>query len=217
MAKVTGPLLSMRASGAIGKAIVMGSWRGVSYARVHVTPANPQTTSQTLRRGVFANIQDFYKRAGELSRAPWEAAAVGRPLLGRNLLTRANTVLLKDQADITLWRGSPSANGGLAGLVLTLDVATAGHCTATLTTPAAPTDWTLASAIFSVQEQRAPEDLAVAAPVEAEDATALESASGENDFTLDPATYVVSAWLKWTKPDGTTAYGASLTEVGIVT
>jgi hypothetical protein len=217
MAKVTGALLSMRAAGQIGKALVMGSWRGVSYARVHVTPANPQTTSQTLRRSVFSNIQDFFKRAGTLSRAPWDAAAVGRPLLGRNLITRANTKALKDQADMTDWIGSPGANGGLAGLVLTLDVATPGHMTATLTTPPEPTDWTLESAIFSVQEQRAPDALATSAPEEAEDATATADGSGENDFTLAAGTYVCSAWLKWTKPDGTTAYGASLTEVGIVT
>ena len=216
MAKVTGPLLSMRASGQLGKAMVLGAWRGVQYARVHVTPANPQTDSQVLRRGVFSNIQDFFKRCGDLSRAPWDAAAVGRPLLGRNLITRFNTTTLKDQADMTDWIGSPGANAGLAGLLLTLDVATPLHMTATLTTPAEPTDWTLQAAVFSVQPQRAPEVLAATPPTEAEDTGVTADGSGEHDFTLAAGTYVCSAWLRWLKPDGSIAYGASLTAVGIV-
>ncbi|MEE8341921.1 MAG: hypothetical protein V3R52_07475 [Candidatus Neomarinimicrobiota bacterium] len=47
MAKVTGPLFSMSASGSVGKAITYGIWKGRPWVRVHFTPENPQTAAQT--------------------------------------------------------------------------------------------------------------------------------------------------------------------------
>lgn len=46
MAKVTGALFSMEASGAYGGAIVFGKWKGRQYARKLVIPANPNTADQ---------------------------------------------------------------------------------------------------------------------------------------------------------------------------
>lgn len=46
MAKVSGPLLSMDASGQIGKAMVFSKWKGRNYVRNYVRPANPQTPAQ---------------------------------------------------------------------------------------------------------------------------------------------------------------------------
>ena len=46
MAKVTGPLFSMTASGSLGKAIVYSIWKGVQYVREHVTPTNKKTDHQ---------------------------------------------------------------------------------------------------------------------------------------------------------------------------
>lgn len=46
MAKVTGPLFSMEARGALGKALVFSGWKGVQYVRQFVTPANPQSGAQ---------------------------------------------------------------------------------------------------------------------------------------------------------------------------
>jgi len=46
MAKVTGPLFSMSASGKLGDAVVYGAWKGVNTVRQWLKPANPQTASQ---------------------------------------------------------------------------------------------------------------------------------------------------------------------------
>ena len=46
MAKVTGPLMSMSASGTVGKAIVFSIWKGNAYVRRWLKPANPETESQ---------------------------------------------------------------------------------------------------------------------------------------------------------------------------
>src|SRR5215467_10281648 len=50
MARTTSPLLSLGASGSIGKSIVFGTWKGLSYARQYVVPQNPKTTAQTATR-----------------------------------------------------------------------------------------------------------------------------------------------------------------------
>jgi len=46
MAKVTGPLMSLSASGKIANTIVFAGWKGVQYARQYVIPANPQSEGQ---------------------------------------------------------------------------------------------------------------------------------------------------------------------------
>jgi len=46
MAKVTGPLMSMSASGKIADAIVFFGWKGTNVVRQWLKPSNPQSTSQ---------------------------------------------------------------------------------------------------------------------------------------------------------------------------
>lgn len=46
MAKVQGPLMSMSASGALGKAIVFFGWKGTNVVREWLKPANPQSEGQ---------------------------------------------------------------------------------------------------------------------------------------------------------------------------
>jgi len=46
MAKVTGPLFSMSASGKIGDAMVFFGWKGINVVRGFVIPSNPQSASQ---------------------------------------------------------------------------------------------------------------------------------------------------------------------------
>lgn len=50
MAKLTGPLFSMDASGAFADAIVFSKWKGRNTARRLVTPSNPRTSGQELAR-----------------------------------------------------------------------------------------------------------------------------------------------------------------------
>lgn len=53
MAKVSGPLMSMDASGAFAGALVFGKWKGRNTVRQLVTPANPQSTLQTETRNAM--------------------------------------------------------------------------------------------------------------------------------------------------------------------
>lgn len=100
MARLTAPLLSLGASGTIGKALVYASWKGIPYARVHVIPANPKTVGQQEVRGVFATLNNMYKRMGIQARLPWENAARGLPLTARNIHIRENVAAL--QGDVNM-------------------------------------------------------------------------------------------------------------------
>jgi len=46
MAKVTGPLFSMSASGKIGDSMVFFGWKGVNVVRQWLKPANPKSSGQ---------------------------------------------------------------------------------------------------------------------------------------------------------------------------
>jgi hypothetical protein len=50
MAKVTGPLMSMDASGGFGGTLVFGKWKGRPTVRQLVTPSNPKSANQTIAR-----------------------------------------------------------------------------------------------------------------------------------------------------------------------
>ncbi|GAI34670.1 unnamed protein product, partial [marine sediment metagenome] len=58
MAKLKAPLLSLGASGAIGKAIVYFPWKGLDCAREYVVPTNPDTDAQKLQRKYLREAVD---------------------------------------------------------------------------------------------------------------------------------------------------------------
>lgn len=117
MAKLTGPLLSIAASGAVAKTQVYASWKGIAYARRWVQPANPQSTEQVETRDTFSWLNRVWKTAPALFVAPWAAAVQGRPLTDRNLFIKQNLSLLRGQADLTGIILSPGAKGGLASTI----------------------------------------------------------------------------------------------------
>ena len=56
MAKVTGPLMSLEASGTIGNALTFSRWVGRPYVRRYTIPGNPQTLGQETHRNRFSAI-----------------------------------------------------------------------------------------------------------------------------------------------------------------
>lgn len=213
MAKVRAPLLSFGASGTIAKTQTYADWRGVPYARQRVTPANPKTTGQTLTRDVFAMLNRVWNLAAADFRAPWTANAKGRPFTDRNRFIGDNIKLIRDESDMAKFEGSPGALGGVVASALDL-TPSSGEISATLTEPDIPSGWTISSAVFVLLNDGAPDDLA-------SDASTTKSVSASpwtGDFTdLDAGDYIVSAWFTFTRPDGSTAYGPSLTEQATAT
>jgi len=208
MAKTTAPALSFGASGSLAKSLVYSTWRGVSYARRHVVPSNPQTASQSLTRDVFSLLSTMWLLAPAILKAPWDRNAAGQKFVGRNKFMGSNVRLLRGETDMNFFQGSPGAKGGLpqdtmilTGGALQMDV--------DFTTPAPPAGWTLLAAqacIFKDQDPNLPFASVIAA---AEDTVTFNTI---NFAGLEAATlYQVSGWLKWEKPDGSIAYGPSET------
>jgi hypothetical protein len=220
MAKVSGPLLSLAASGAIGKSIVFGDWRGVKYARQHVVPANPRTTAQQSTRSAFQFADDQFKRMLALAQSPWSEAARGRPFTARNSFIGAYVQNLRGDADFSDYLASPGVNGGLPLLSFTAATGAAGgEIDVTAEVPAVPVGWTHDALLFTAFLDRNPEaqmpDFAEEAEVLAASWSAGPPESGSHTFTgLDTgATYVVSGFLRSTRQDGLTAYGISSTSL----
>lgn len=218
MAKVTAPLLSIGARGQIGKSQVYGTWRGIKTVRQHVTPSNPRTTAQTTTRNTFAALDEQWKRMSTLSRATWNAEVERRPLTPRNALFRANLPPLRGQADMTGWIGSQGAAAGLPPTAVSAVAGVAsGEIDVTIGSPSEPEGWTLSAVVCHAIANRDPAVNPTEFVVEAEDLAPV--VDGNTVVTLGGLSaggdYVVAGWTRWTRPDGKTAYGASIT-TGIV-
>ena len=209
MAKVTAPLLSFGGLGTIAKTAVFSKWKGRPYVRQYVIPSNPQTAGQTLTRNAFGWSNSVWKIGGTLMRAPWERFAVGQVLTGRNAFMGRQVATLRSETDLLLMQFSPGAKGGLAPVSQSLaEVPT--QITSTVTVPTAPTGWTLTSAIGVAIRDQDPQSGVLYETQEVEDLTA---APYDLVFTglTNSVLYIISVWLKWAKPDGSIAYGASIT------
>lgn len=93
MAKLKTPLLSLGATGSIGKSIVFSTWKGIKTAREHVSPANPNTALQQAQRSIFSVIVAFWRAylTGTNGKTAWNTAASnsGKPQSGFNAFTSA--------------------------------------------------------------------------------------------------------------------------------
>lgn len=98
MARVTGPLFSLDASGTVGKAMTFSKWKGLNYVRLRVIPANPQTASQVSQRNTLTAATSCWKHefsVDAISKASWNVSASGTGMSGFNRFTsvfiRTNT------------------------------------------------------------------------------------------------------------------------------
>jgi len=78
MAVVKAPLLSLGASGQLGKALVFGTWKGLKTVRQHVEPANPNTADQQTQRALVTQGVNAWKNyfTGAEGRAAWNRSAL---------------------------------------------------------------------------------------------------------------------------------------------
>jgi hypothetical protein len=207
MAKITGPMLSLGASGSIAKTLVASKWKGRPYMRQHVIPANPKSTAQSLTRNSFSFAAATWKIGGPLLRAPWERFAVGQVLTGRNKFQGNFVAENRGETDLLSWNISPGAKGGLPPLTITPSSPGVNDINLLLTTPTPPTGWTLTSAQgFAIRDQD-PQTGILYTTVEDED---LAAANVLLPGLTTGVLYVCGAWLKWAKPDTSIAYSVAL-------
>lgn len=75
MAKVTGPLLSMSASGSVAGAMVFSSSKGRPYVRQLVIPRNPNSNGQQGVRANMAGLNLLWASMSALQKATWQTRA----------------------------------------------------------------------------------------------------------------------------------------------
>lgn len=214
MPKLTAPLLSMGASGQIGKTIVMSKWKGVPYARQYVIPANPRTTKQVNNRNIWEFLNNAWLYAPTQVKAAFNAFAVGKALTGRNKWFQDNQKGLAIQptpTEIIAMTFSPGNGGGLppVGLIVTPG---ATQLTLTTTVPIIPDGWTMDAVIGVAIEQQDPKVAFAAKWFVAEDASA-PFAPVLTGLT-NGKEYVVGVFIRWVRPDGKEAYSVSLMDTG---
>ena len=88
MAIVKAPLLSLGASGQLGKTLVGTSWKGLKVMREYVKPANPRTADQVTQRNLFTDSVAAWRNYidAAIIRAAWDRSALvsGKPQSGFN-------------------------------------------------------------------------------------------------------------------------------------
>lgn len=88
MAKLTAPLFSFKASGALASTLVYSNWKGINTARSYTIPANPDTAGQQTQRGYFGDAVDLWHTLGLTADdvAAWNryAATLPNPQSGFN-------------------------------------------------------------------------------------------------------------------------------------
>lgn len=214
MAKLTGPMLSFGAKGAIGKTLVASKWRGVAYARQYTVPSNPQTTAQMQVRTTFALLREMWKLAPAQLQDAWNAFALGRPFTGMNKEVGENVRVLNGEADMSNYIASPGSGGGLVPLSFNaVTGAVAGTIDTTFTVPAAPVGWILQKAVAIGFVDQDPSGIFQGTIAVGEDTLAPYAVT----LTGLPAgeSCICCGWLVWEKPDGKLAYSVSINDSAV--
>lgn len=206
MAKTTAPLLSMEASGQIGNTLVSSKWKGRAYMRRYVVPANPNTAEQQLTRNTFKWLNNVWKFFPGSAVAGWQLYADTSRITDRNGFIKLNNGPLRTETDLTNIVISPSAKSGLIAAAVVATPA-AGQITVDLTAPTLPSGWAVTEAFAACIRQQNPQSDAYYEVVAGSDNAAPWSVVLTG---LDAADYIVGGWFKFTRPDGSFAYGQSL-------
>lgn len=207
MSRTTAPLLSFGASGAIAKTQVYASWKGRSYARRYVIPANPQTAEQTLTRSTFSFLTNLWKYMPAAATAAWDLYADNSRITNRNAFLKLNLSNLRAAANLNSIVLSPSAGSGLAASAVVL---TPGNdqVTVDVTAPTLPTGWSIDKAVAVAVRDQDPNTGALFVVSAGEDATSAYQIILTG--LASAVTYQVQAFFVFTKPDGSKAYGVSI-------
>jgi hypothetical protein len=112
MARLTGPLLSLDASGSIFSTVVYSKWKGINYARLSVTPYNPKSDYQVGVREVMSKGVMYFTK-GSYVPAPaktwWNTYAEGTNMSGINRFMKFFVALNYDKdSGSFIYAGIPS-------------------------------------------------------------------------------------------------------------
>ena len=115
MVKVYGPMMSLDASGTLGKAVTFSKWKGRNYVRERVIPSNPKSGGQTGRRAMFKFLTQLWASVSDADQATWQDLADQLVALKFNAYVSANMAawhnfLTPSEATPPTRAGTPSDN-----------------------------------------------------------------------------------------------------------
>ena len=89
MARTTGPLLSMDASGSVGEALTFSKWKGRNYVRRWAVPHNPKSTGQVTIRAAMQLYAALYQTQTSTVISAFEAYAQSAKISPYNAFVQA--------------------------------------------------------------------------------------------------------------------------------
>lgn len=111
MVKLVGPMLSLEARGALGKAITYKHTRGRSTCGRWFRPSNPQTQAQMSIRGWNRRIASAWAGVPTDRQASWQTTAADRRIAPYHAYLSANMKLWMQQRAATQVAGAPGTLG----------------------------------------------------------------------------------------------------------
>jgi hypothetical protein len=183
MAKVTGPLMSISASGTFGGTLVFSTWNGRAYVRKHVIPDNPKSAMQTGIRSLWKFLSKFWINISAPNKASWLAIATAQQISNFNAYMQYN--MDRWQNFIAPTQANPAAEASSALTITTMNLTGAeGYCTVEITPSGGTSIW--GYAIFrDTAEITAPSWASCIAVINADGASAVTYV----DSPLEAGTY----------------------------
>jgi len=132
MVKLTGPFMSMGASGTLGGILTAAKWKGRAYARTRVIPSNPRLPLQVSNRAMFKFLSQEWEGIGSTPKGTWEDDAKAAQYLPFNAYMAANMRLYREFSSPSQTNPNP-ATGTEPVAVLTSAVGGDSHMDITLT------------------------------------------------------------------------------------
>lgn len=80
MVRLTGQLLSLAASGSLGKIITYSNWKGRAYAKKYSVPTDNQQTGHLGMRAVMSFVSQEWQGLPTIDRDTWNSTAVDRQI-----------------------------------------------------------------------------------------------------------------------------------------
>jgi hypothetical protein len=140
MARVTGPLMSVSASGTFAKTMVFSIWKGRAYVRERVIPNNPKTAMQTGVRSMMSFLAQAWAAIKVASGSSWETLAASKVVSTFNAFIGEN--LNSWQEFVSPTKSFPAAAASTPLTVTTMTLTGgAGLCTIELTPSGATGIW----------------------------------------------------------------------------
>ena len=214
--KVTAPGLGFRASGAIGKSMVFGDWKGIQYARSYVIPANPRSAAQVETRDALKTLGRIAAVLPPLAMANWANFAQSQPLTPSNALVSLNLPLIRGDANLDQAEWLRDSRG-VAVIGLATFTGGVGTITVVPTLVAAPTGWTVQACVAAAVRSLDPSPPATYASTNVlagEDTTSPYSIALTAGQT---GVYRCSVVARLVAPDGTLRYSPALHGTATVT